>query len=515
MSHPAVSVNQPDSGFTDRVTRLMEGEYCSRIAAKEAGLWGPEATPEASIRLGWTNPPAAMSETVSEVSQLRDELSEKGVTRVVLCGMGGSSLAPEVMARAHRVPLEVLDSTHPDHVRAVVDRDLADTVVVVSSKSGTTVETATAKASFEDAFHAQGIEPQERIIIVTDPGSPLHTDSEKAGYRVFLSDPHVGGRFSALTAFGLVPATLAGVNTAEVLEQAQSMHEQMASDSADNPAVSLAAALSSTERDMMCLIESEDLPGFGDWVEQLVAESTGKDGKGVLPIVAAGVGPDADLADVVTVSRSPESDVSVYTSLGGGFVLWEWVTALVGALIGVNPFDQPDVESAKIAARALLDELPTRPDALRTDGIDIWLSGSDDQSRSIDDAVETLFQQVSPSGYLAIQMYVNRLSTRDDSLRSEVAARLGRPVTVGYGPRFLHSTGQLHKGGPDDGVFVQIEWQADEDLSIPGYPFSYQQLIDAQAWGDRSVLVERGRPVLTLRVRDQAGFDRALRALRG
>jgi len=163
----------------------------------------------------------------------------------------------------------------------------------------------------------------------------------------------------------------------------------------------------------------------------------------------------------------------------------------------------------------LLDELPTRPDALRTDGIDIWLSGGDDQSRSVDDAVETLFQQVSPSGYLAIQMYVNRLSTRDDSLRSEVAARLGRPVTVGFGPRFLHSTGQLHKGGPDDGVFVQIERQADEDLSIPGYPFSYQQLIDAQAWGDRSVLVERGRPVLTLRVRDQAGFDRALRALRG
>lgn len=515
MQAPTVKVNRQDSGFTDRVTTLVEGKYCSRIAAKQAELWGPDATAEASIRLGWVNPPSAMSSMVTEVAQLRDELAQDGVTRVVLCGMGGSSLAPEVMARAHGVPLDVLDSTHPDHVRAVVNRDLNDTVVVVSSKSGTTVETATAKATFEEAFRAQGIEPRERIIIVTDPDSPLHLESEKAGYRVFLSDPHVGGRFSALTAFGLVPATLARVDTVEVLEQAQAMHEHMAGDSEDNPAVSLAAALSSAERDMMCLVESEGLPGFGDWVEQLVAESTGKDGKGVLPIVADRVGPDAALADVVTVSSHQDADVSVQTSLGGGFVLWEWVTALVGVLIGVNPFDQPDVESAKIAARALLDELPTRPESLRADGIDIWLPGADDQSRSLEQAVDGLFQRMSPSGYVAIQMYVNRLAMELEDLRGVVAERLSRPVTVGYGPRFLHSTGQLHKGGPDDGVFVQIEWPADQDMAIPGYPFSYQQLIDAQAWGDRSVLVERGRPVLTLRVSDEAGFHRALGALRG
>ena len=515
MSTDIVSVQHDSPGFTERVSALVKGQYCSRIAAKEPGLWGPAATPEASIRLGWTNPPSDMADLVAEVSQLRADFATEGVNHVVLCGMGGSSLAPEVMARADGVPLDIIDSTHPDHVRSLVDRDLADTVVVVSSKSGTTVETATAKASFDAAFRGQGIEPQKRIIIVTDPGSPLHTDSEKAGYRVFLADPHVGGRFSALTAFGLVPATLAGVDTARVLNEAQAMHDQMPSDRSDNPAVLLAAALSSPERDVVCLVESDGLPGFGDWVEQLVAESTGKGGKGVLPVVVGRIGADADAGDVVTVSTNPDSDVSVRTSLGGGFVLWEWVTALVGLEIGVNPFDQPDVESAKVAARALLDELPTRPEPVHAEGVDIWLPEETAAVGSLEDAVRIVLQHVSASGYLALQMYVNRLEADGADIRSDLAARLGRPVTLGYGPRFLHSTGQLHKGGPDDGVFIQIEWPAQDDLEIPGFPFSYQQLIDAQAWGDRSVLVDRGRPVLTLRVRDQAGFSRVLSTLRG
>ena len=515
MPASTVSVTRVDSGFAERVNTLVDGEYCSRIAAKEPGLWGPSATSEASIRLGWTHAPSDMADVVTEVSALRSQLAEQGVTRVVLCGMGGSSLAPEVMARADGVELDILDSTHPDHVRSLVERDLADTVVVVSSKSGTTVETATAKASFEEAFRGQGIEPRERIVIVTDPGSPLHTDSEDVGYRVFLSDPHVGGRFSALTAFGLVPATLAGVDTAHVLQQAQSMHEQMARDSADNPAISLAAALADPEQGIMCLVDSDNLPGFGDWVEQLVAESTGKDGKGVLPVVTSRLGPDAELDDVVAVTHTANGDVSVQTSLGAGFVLWEWATALVGVLIAVNPFDQPDVESAKIAARALLDELPTRPEPVQADGVDIWLPSASAGPLSLDEAVSQVLQQVSPSGYLALQLYVNRLTTVEDDIRSDLATRVGRPVTVGYGPRFLHSTGQLHKGGPDDGIFVQIEWQAEQDVAIPGYPFSYQQLIDAQAWGDRSVLLERGRPVLTLRVSNDAGFARALTALRG
>lgn len=515
MSAETVRVNHRDAGFSARVATLVTGRYCSRIGAQHPELWGPAATPEAAVRLGWTAPPSDMAPLIAEVSVLREELSSAGVTRVVLCGMGGSSLAPEVMARAHKVELGVLDSTHPDHVRAVVDRDLADTAVVVSSKSGTTVETATAKASFEQAFRNQGIEPSQRIIIVTDPGSPLHLESEKAGYRVFLSHPHVGGRFSALTAFGLVPATLSGVNTGEILEHAQSMHERMAHDLEDNPAVLLAAALSSPERDMMCLVEEESLPGFGDWVEQLVAESTGKDGKGVLPVVVTSTGPDAALADVVTVSAREDADASVSASLGEGFVLWEWVTALVGVLIGVNPFDQPDVESAKVAARALLDVLPTRPEPLSAEGVDIWLSSATGEADSLEDAVAKVCGQVSDSGYLALQLYVNRLDTEVGRLRSEVASRLERPVTLGYGPRFLHSTGQFHKGGPDDGVFVQIEWPAEQDMAIPSYPFSFQQLIDSQAWGDRSVLIERGRPVLTLRVTDEAGFQSVLSALRG
>ena len=515
MPQSTVSVQTPDSDYSDRLATLVEGKYCSRIAKREADLWGSEATAEASIRLGWTSPPSAMAHLVSEVSELREELTKQGVTRVVLCGMGGSSLAPEVMARAHGVALEILDSTHPDHVRSITSRDLSDTVVVVSSKSGTTVETATAKASFDSSFREQGIDPAERIIVVTDPGSPLHTESEEAGLRVFLSDPTVGGRFSALTAFGLVPATLAGVATSEILDQAQSMHERMADDTGENPAVVVAAALADPHRDIMQVVESEQLPGFGDWIEQLVAESTGKDGRGILPVVANRQGQDAQCSDVITVSADTTTDVTVQVSLGESFVLWEWVTALIGVLIGVNPFDQPDVESAKTAARALLEELPTRPEPVLTDDVELWVAGAGASVSGLGEVMPWLQGHLGSSGYLAVQVYGNRLGVTVDSLREELAASYQRPVTIGYGPRFLHSTGQLHKGGPSDGVFVQIEWPAADDLPIPSYPFSYQQLIDAQAWGDRSVLVERHRPVLTLRVRDEQGFRRVLSALRG
>ena len=318
-------------GYGGRVDRLLSHRIASRVAAADSTVWGDLAQPEASIRLGWVKDPREMLTLIDEVEQVRAELAQSGIDRVVLCGMGGSSLAPEVMAKRDGVDLVILDSTHPDHVAQALGGDLKHTVVVVASKSGTTVETATARATFEQAFSEAGIDPVDRVIIVTDPDSPLHRDAESSGHRVFLADPTVGGRFSALTAFGLVPSTLAGVNTRAIIDEAAEVWSALHRDEDSNPAVSLAAGLGGAHQDIAVLLADEThLPGLGDWIEQLVAESTGKDGKGVLPVVAdAQTAPELtlNLHDVVLVSLGAasgggSSDISVQAPLGAQFLIW-------------------------------------------------------------------------------------------------------------------------------------------------------------------------------------------------
>jgi len=488
----------------DLCERLVDQGVASRIAAGDSSLWGDQAQPEAAIRLGWVADPASMMPLVEKLETLRDELHREGITRVVLCGMGGSSLAPEVMAASAHVALDILDSTHPDHVAAVVNTDLSDTLVVVSSKSGTTVETATARAAFAAAFHHQHLDPISRIVIVTDPDSPLHREATEVGHRVFLADAHVGGRFSALTAFGLVPATLAGVDTRAVLESAHNVWTIFHDDSVENPALILASALSDPAHDIAVLRAHPTLPGIGEWIEQLVAESTGKDGLGVLPVVSSTASPaDSGFDDVLAIGWgtdvAADDSVTIEANLGESFLLWEYATAAAGVLLGLNPFDQPDVESAKVAARALLDALPTRqtPDASGPDYA-LW---STQPAADLESAWSALLKQLGPSGYLSVQLYGNRLALADVvDVREALVARVGRPVTIGFGPRFLHSTGQFHKGGVPDGVFLQVEVEPDADVDIPGYPYSFASLINAQSLGDRNVLVERGLPVLTLRV---------------
>lgn len=488
------------------LTRLVKGEVPSRVASGDSTLWGDQARPEAAIRLGWVDDPALMRPLVDDVEELRRAFAAEGVTRFVLCGMGGSSLAPEVMASWAGVELDILDSTHPDQVASALAGDLGNTAVIVSSKSGTTVETATARAAFAQAFSDAGIDPATRILIVTDPDSPLHTETLAHGHRVFVADPLVGGRFSALTAFGLVPATLAGVDTAALLADAHAVWEHLHEDSAENPAVKLAVALSTPQRDIAVLTPAEDLPGLGDWIEQLVAESTGKSGLGVLPVVVSSASsPEAHnpFDDVLVVdlsgTRADSSHVSITSTLGGSFLLWEYATAFAGVLLGLNPFDQPDVESAKTAARSLLESRPRRADASEVSNEHtLWAPG---EQRSLAEAWSALRDALGHSGYLALQVYGNRLEMSHwTSVRDDLSAHLKRPVTLGFGPRFLHSTGQFHKGGTPDGVFFQIEIEARSDRDIPGYPYSFQTLIDSQSWGDRQVLIERGRPVLTLRV---------------
>ncbi|WP_447925399.1 glucose-6-phosphate isomerase [Georgenia muralis] len=533
----------------DHVPGLVAEKVASRLAAQDPTLWGEAAEAEAAVRLGWTDLHAGSRPLLAPLRALREELAAEGVDRVVLCGMGGSSLAPEVVAGTAGAQLTVLDSTDPDQVRRALDGDLRATVVVVSSKSGSTLETDSHRRIFEAAFADAGIDAASRIVVVTDPGSPLQEAATAAGYRaVFEADPHVGGRFSALTAFGLVPSALAGVDVEQLLDEAAEVAEVYAEDSEANPALVLAAALAGTTplRDKIVLRDAgSGLFHLGDWVEQLVAESTGKDGTGLLPVVVGSRAPELDGAapDVLPVVLLPLTDdaapapdgpdaagdtaddaaavgdaagdtaddaaarteVTVAGSLGAVLLLWEHAVAIAGRLLGVNPFDQPDVEAAKSAARGLLESTPPpeRP-AFEDSGVQVrasaeLLGGAD----TVAGAVEALLATLGERGYLAVMAYLDREGRAADLLgdvRADLAARTGRPTTFGWGPRFLHSTGQLHKGGPAVGAFLQITGEAEHQVLVPGRDFDLAALLAAQAAGDAAVLAGLGRPVLRLHV---------------
>ncbi|MDP9182778.1 MAG: glucose-6-phosphate isomerase, partial [Actinomycetota bacterium] len=470
-------------------------------------------------RLGWLDVAARSAGLVPQLVALRAELLAEDLDRVVLCGMGGSSLAPEVICRGAGVDLVVLDSTHPDQVRAAL-ADLPRTVVVVSSKSGKTLETDSQRRSFVAAFEAAGIDPRRRIVVVTDPGSDLEQLARDEGYReVFLADPHVGGRYSALTAFGLVPSALAGADVELLLRQAEPVLANLGND--DCPGLALGAALGGVGRDKVALDGSgSDLPGFGDWAEQLIAESTGKEGRGLLPVVVE-AGPEvrwpADDVHVVRLADpAPELGTLVTGELGEQFITWIYGVAVAGRLLGINPFDQPDVESAKTAARALLDQTPAaEPVAFVEGSVEVrGTAGLLEGVTTLAGAVDALLSLLPKDGYLALMAYLDR--HRDSALacvREPLCRRTQRPVTFGWGPRFLHSTGQFHKGGTPVGVFLQVTGLVEEDLAIPDRPFTYGDLIASQAAGDAQVLAQHGRPVLRLHLTSSDGLKQVLEAL--
>ncbi|MCD4852545.1 glucose-6-phosphate isomerase [Arthrobacter sp. AK01] len=506
--------------IAQHIDGLVEDKIATRIFAKDHTLWGPDAESESAIRLGWVEAATVSQALVGDILELRDALHAEGVTRIVLCGMGGSSLAPEVIAGTAGVELTVLDSTDPEQVSAALNDRLEETAIVVSSKSGSTVETDSQRRVFEKAFNDAGIDAKSRIIIVTDPGSPLDKASREAGYRaVFNADPNVGGRFSALTAFGLVPCGLAGVDIQAFLDEAEEAAEILNEDSADNIGLALGIALGGTSPLRNKIVIAEDgsgIVGFADWAEQLIAESTGKLGTGVLPVVAGPDSPEAlNGADDVLVVRLVGADADVElrdneVAIAGGLpsqmFVWEFATAVAGRLLGINPFDQPDVEAAKVAARGLLDARPEPTPAAFTDGaVEVrggeWLGSASTAT----EAVQALLSQLGTDGYLSVQAYLDRISHAPlEGIRDELAAVSGRPVTFGWGPRFLHSTGQFHKGGPAIGVFLQITAASSTDLEIPERPFTFGQLIAAQASGDAQVLEGHGRPVLRLHLTERA-----------
>jgi len=498
------------------VPTLVTDLVASGVSALNSSLWGPEAEAEAALRLGWTESVAVSRPLVAGILELRKTLQSHGVTQIALAGMGGSSLAPEVITRTAGAHLTVLDATDPGQVLAALNDNLAGTALVVSSKSGSTVETDSQRRVFERAFRAAGIDPAERIIVVTDPGSPLEASARAAGYRVFTADPTVGGRYSALTAFGLVPSGLAGVDIGGLLDEAEAISLALAVDSSENPGLVLGAAISASipRRDKLAIIsDGTHIVGLPDWVEQLVAESTGKQGTGILPVVLEQGAPELSeyLADLQVVRVVADAGTEIFSesgdeirisgTLGAQFLVWEYATVVAGRLLGINPFDQPDVESAKIATRGLLDARPApEPAAFISQGIEVrgtpHVIGA---ASDLASAIDALLEELGSDGYVAVQAYVDRIAFPElADIRSKLATLSKRPVTFGWGPRFLHSTGQFHKGGPATAVYLQILATPAKDLDIPERPFTFGELIQAQASGDASVLAEHGRPVLTL-----------------
>jgi glucose-6-phosphate isomerase len=534
-SGDAVTVNTRGVAVMDAeqeaAAPLITDGVPAALMAKDPGLWGPDAAEEASTRLGWVTAPRSSRSLLGPLNVLAAQVREDGLDHVVLAGMGGSSLAPEVISRSAGVPLTVLDTTDPHQVAATLRDRLETALVVVSSKSGSTVETDSHRRIYERAFAGLGLSPEQvarRFVVVTDPGSPLEKTAGEAGYHVMLADPNVGGRYSALTAFGLVPAALAGADVTRLLDEADSVASVLAGTS-DNPGLALGAALGGyalAGHDKAVLADcGSGLVGFGDWVEQLIAESTGKDGRGILPVVVEGEGapgfsPGPDVHLIALGDPAGPVDTVISGPLGAQFLVWEYAVAVAGRLLGVNPFDQPNVTESKDNTRRLLADagdgpLPAGEPAFTDGAIDVhgdadFIAGAADLAGLLDAVLWSLPE----SGYLAIMAYLDRVGDADaQRLRTALAARTPHPVTFGWAPRFLHSTGQYHKGGPQSGVFLQITGALAEDVEVPGEPYTLGRLQLAQALGDLGALSRRGRPAIRLHLRDRpAGIAQLLAA---
>jgi glucose-6-phosphate isomerase len=527
-----LSVAAADEKLAATVLQLADRAASEGLPAKLASgdptLWGPGAESEAKIRLGWLDLGETSRELVPRLESLRAELEADGIDRVVLAGMGGSSLAPEVICRTAGVQLIVLDTTDPRQVAAALVEDLERTVVVVSSKSGGTVETDSHRRAAWAAFESAGIpDVGKHFVAVTDPGSPLAKSAEEAGFRaVILANPDVGGRYSALTAFGLVPSALAGVDVAPLLDQAAGLRAGLA-EAENNPALDLGLALGaawSVGRDKVVIADTgSGIVGFGDWAEQLIAESTGKNGRGLLPVVVEGPtapgtsGPDVALVTVGPPGDAPDPVASVTGPLGAQFLAWEYAVAVAGWVLEINPFDQPNVQESKDNTGRILESgLPAEQPAFAEGAVEVYADpGLLGRVDTLSAALDALCAAVPDKGYLAIMAYLDREKDASAAdLRGGLARVTGKAVTFGWAPRFLHSTGQYHKGGPQVGAFLQITAVPDDDLDVPGRPYDFATLQAAQAAGDRQALAQRDRPLLHLHLTDRAaGLGQLLEAV--
>jgi glucose-6-phosphate isomerase len=428
--------------------------------------------------------------------------------------MGGSSLGPEVIAKSYKKELFIFDSTDPHYAAHALAGDLSTTVVVVSSKSGSTIETASQRAIFQSAFEGAGLDPRNHMLFVTDPGSPLDSEVRAENYTVINADPNVGGRFSVLGAFGLTPSALIGAPVGEILAEAQA--EKMHFVGNPQSVIDVAYSLASIAGQYLAFTDSgSQVPGLSDWIEQLIAESTGKDATGRLPIATESL-EDARIAGSFTISYAGVgADLVTEGPLGAHFIFWEWVTALLGVALKIDPFNQPNVTEAKEQTSACLAEwdnkIPALAPQLTEKSVEIFGDG-----QSLKDALATFIEGVVDGGYISVMAYLDRIDdVKVAELRAILAKKANRPTQFGWGPRFLHSTGQFHKGGQRNGSFLQITAEADCDYQIPGRDFGLRTLVFAQAIGDNKALAARKYPLLRLHLRSRsAGIDEILAAAR-
>ena len=441
-------------------------ELVERIWSRDPTVWTDAGEEK---WLGWLDEPKRMQERIGELSEFAGEARTRFDTFVLL-GMGGSSLAPEVLKRTFGVKnLYVLDTTHPAMLRHAAELlDLPKTMFVVSSKSGATLETR----SHFDYYWEQVGGKGDQFVAVTDPGSELDQLAQKRGMRVFAGEPTIGGRYSALSAFGLVPAALMELDLERILDGAVRMAE--ACRGGDGPGLELGLRLGEgwqNGHDKVCIPETEGR--FGLWAEQLIAESTGKQGKGLVPAPGESAeGPDRQSADV----ELPDPH-----DIGAEFFRWEFAVAVAGSVLQINPFDQPNVQAAKDKTKEVLE------------------SGEDPRLEE-EGSLEELLTDVGPPSYVAIQAFIDPARERELQPLIDWAHRTGCVVTHGLGPRYLHSTGQLHKGGPPTGLFVQVVDDTGDEIPIPGRDFGFGRLIRAQAEGDFRSLRDLGRQIVRVRI---------------
>lgn len=539
------TLGKAEAEIQSKLESCKESSFSERLWKHDASLWKQDSATQEKIRnrLGWLDVIDEMRAEASNLESFGKEIKDAGYTHAVLLGMGGSSLAPDVLQNTFgSVPgypkLIVLDTTDTDTISTVVNEiDAEKTLFIVSSKSGGTLETQSLYRFFwQEVSKVKSGNEGENFIAITDPGTVLGEEAKEKGFRrLFENRPDIGGRYSALSYFGLVPAAIIGLSVTKLVEAAQEMAKSCGPEryGKDNPGLWLGAIMGGVAlagRNKLTLVLPPSIGTFGYWVEQLIAESTGKEGTGILPVEGEVLGAPSDYGDDrlfvhISIGSPEDSELSQKLQsladaghpvvslratgplgLGGEFLRWETATAVAGAVLGINPFDEPNVQESKDNTSRLLKEyeqtgkLPEdSPEAM--DG-NLALYGV--KADSLQDAITSFVSAIKPGDYLAIMAYLQRTKETEKALQdARTTARNAFKVatTLGYGPRFLHSTGQLHKGGSENGVFVQITSDEKGDLDIPGADYSFNTLKHAQALGDFQALKGRGRRAIKVHIK--------------
>jgi glucose-6-phosphate isomerase len=560
MARMELQLGQLEEAVSNAVKVAEANEVVRKIWRKDASLWKSDEASQKLIRnaLGWLTVANEMIGVSDELTAFAERVRQRGFKQVMVCGMGGSSLCPEVLTttfgpQAGFPQLLVLDSTDPDVLTDFQQRiELKHCLFIIASKSGSTTEPNVFYKFWYDQMKQVSSQPGDNFIAITDPGSPLVDAATELGFQeIFLNQADIGGRYSALSYFGMVPAALMGLDIRKLLDRAKQATQECSAvmRAQSNPGLQLGSILgecAKAGRDKLTLVTDRSLSTVGLWIEQLVAESTGKEGRGILPVAGEVLGKPQDYADdrlFVSLSLGPV-DASVKQQLdalasaghpvvyrelndlydlGGEFFYWEFATACAGLAIGINPFDQPNVQESKDVTKELLHtftshgKLPEQDELVSDDGVTLYIEGDTLKlpSSSAVDALRVAFSTLKRRDYFALLNYVEETREFDaliEELRLLVRSKTTCATTDGYGPRFLHSTGQLHKGGPDTGFFLQLTGPDKTDYAVPGEAYTFSILKQAQALGDFRALVRHGRRAIHIDLgADQiAGLERLL-----